>query len=87
MSQDDIYKEEERMTEMKNLADRLLDGYRDKSIIENLKQEAVPNVFKEESKHKLKEMGNIELCEVGQTVRPNQCLATFHRRDNLLRMW
>ena len=36
------------MTEMQNLVDRLQDGYRDKSIIEDLKQEGVTNVFSEE---------------------------------------
>ena len=45
------------MTELQNLVDRLQDGYRDKSIIKGLKQEGVSNVFGEESKRKLKEMG------------------------------
>ena len=38
VSQDDINEDEERMTEMQNLVDRLQDGYRDKSIIKDLKQ-------------------------------------------------
>ena len=54
------------MTEMQNLVDKLQDGYRDKSIIRDLKQEVVSNVFSEESKRKLKEMGNIELYELGE---------------------
>ena len=62
MSQDLIYKDEERMTEMQNLVDKLQDGCRDKSIIKDLKQEGVSNVFSEESKRKLKEMDKIELC-------------------------
>ena len=45
------------MTEMQNLVDRLQDGYRDKSIIKDLKQEGVSNVISGESKRKLKEMG------------------------------
>ena len=73
VSQDDIYKDEERMTEMQNLVDRLQDGYRDKSIIKDLKQEGVSNVFSEESKRKLKEMSNIELYEHSETVRTTQC--------------
>ena len=56
VSQDDICKDEERMTELQNLVDRLQDGHRDKSIIKGLKQEGVSNVFSEESKRKLKEM-------------------------------
>ena len=75
--QDDIYKDEERMTEMQNLVDRLQDGYRDKSIIKDLKQEGVTNVFSIESKRNLKEMGNIELYERSETVRTTQCLNCF----------
>ena len=50
------------MTEMQNLVDKLQDGCRDKSIIKDLKQGGVSNVFSEESKRKLKEMDKIELC-------------------------
>ena len=53
VSQDDVYKDEERMTEMQNLVDGLQDGYRDKSIIKDLKQDGVSNAFSEESKRKL----------------------------------
>ena len=62
------------MTEVQNLVDELQDGYRDTSIIKELKQEGVSNVFSEESKRKLKEMGNIELYELSATVRTTQCL-------------
>ena len=50
VSQDDIYKDEERMIEMQNVVERLQDGYRDKSIIKDLKQEGVSDVSSEESK-------------------------------------
>ena len=73
VSQDDIYKDEERLTEMQNLVDRLQDGHLDKSIIKDLEQDGVSNVFREESKRKLKEMGNIELHELCETVRTTQC--------------
>ena len=66
-------KTEERMTEMQKKVDGLQDGCHDKSIIKALKQEGVSNVFSEESKRKLKEMGNIELYELGETVRTTQC--------------
>ena len=59
----DIYKDEERMTELQNLVGRLQDGYRDKSLIKGLKQECVSSEFSEESKRKPKDMGNIELYE------------------------
>ena len=61
------------MTKVQNLIDRLHDGYRDKSIIKDLKQEGVSFVFSEESKCKLKEMDNIELDEHSETVRTTQC--------------
>ena len=62
------------MTEMRDWVDRLQDGHCDKSIDKDLKQAVVSNVFSEESKHKLKEMGNIELYELGESVRRTQCL-------------
>ena len=68
VSQDDIYIDEERMTQMQNLVDRLQDGYRDKSISKDLKQEGVSNVFSEESKRKLKKMGNIELAKQSEQL-------------------
>ena len=58
---------------MLNLVDRLQDVYRDKSIIKELKPEGVSNVFSEESKHTLKEMSNIELYELFETVRTIRC--------------
>ena len=77
------------MTEMQYLVDRLQDGYLDKSIIKDLNQEGVSDVFSEESKRKLKEMGNIELYELSETVRMSQMcfilkkmLETFPRRKN-----
>ena len=71
--QDDFHKDEERVTEIRNLVDGVQDGYRDKSIIKDLKHQGVSNVFSEESKRKLKEMGNIELYELGESVRTTQC--------------
>ena len=73
VSQDDIYRDEEWTTRRQNLVDRLLEGYRNKSIIVDLKQEGVSNVFSEESKRKLKKIGNIELYEFGVTVRTTPC--------------
>ena len=58
---------------MQNLVDRLQDGYRDKSIIKDLQQEGVSNVFSEESQRKMKDVGNIELYELSETVRTTQC--------------
>ena len=77
VSQDDIFKDEERMTEMQNLVDKLQDGYRDKSIIEDLKLKGASNVFS-----KLKEMGNIELYQLSETVRTTKCpLCLKHSKE------
>ena len=73
------------MIAMQNLVDRLQDGYRDKSIIKNLKQEGVSNVFSEESKRKLNEMGNIELYEISETVRRTQYLICLkHSKEGII---
>ena len=68
VSQDDVYKDEERMTEIDCKTD-----IGDKSSIKNLKPESVSSVFIEESKRKQKEMGNIEFFELSETVRTTQC--------------
>ena len=68
VSQDDVYNDKERMTEMPNLVDRLQDGYRDKSFVQDLQQEGVTNVFSEESKRKPEETDNIEQNELCETV-------------------
>ena len=64
------------MTEMQNLVGRLQDGHRDKSIIK---------------KRKLKEMGNIELNELGESVGTTQCPTCLRQseegRNNSLRIW
>ena len=44
VSQDEIYKDVERMAEMQLLVDRLQEGHRDQSIIMYLKHEGVSNV-------------------------------------------
>ena len=46
---------------MKTLVDRLQDGYR------------TSNVSSEASRRKIKEVGNVELFELGEAVRTTQC--------------
>ena len=60
VSQDSIYKDEERMTKIQTLVGKLQDGYRTKSI---------SNTFSEASRLTIKEMGNIELYESCETFR------------------
>ena len=80
VSQDDIYKDEERMAKMQKLADRLQHGYRDKSIMKDVKQEDVTNVFTEESKRTLEKLGN------NQDISVSYLQESFQKRDNLLGM-
>ena len=46
---------------MQTLVDRLQDGYRTMSIMNDLKQDGTSNEFSEASRGKIKEMGNTEL--------------------------
>ena len=72
-SQDVIYKDEERITKVQTLVDRLQDGCRTKSIMYDLKQDGKSNEFSEASRRKIKDIGNIGLYELGETDRANQC--------------
>ena len=83
VTQDGMCKDGEPITEMQNLVDRLKDGCREKSIIEDLKQKGVSNVLSEESKRKLEGTAKIDLYERSETVRTTQLSG---RRHNLLRM-
>ena len=58
---------------MQTLVDRLQDGYRTKSIMNDLKKDGISSEFSEASRRKLKEMGNFELYELGEKVRTTQC--------------
>ena len=45
-------------------------------------------MFNEESKRKLKEMGNIELYELGETVRTTQCpICLEHSKEGTKNCW
>ena len=79
VSQDVIYRDEGRLTKIQTLVDRLQDGSRTKSIMNDLKQDGLSNVFSEASRLEIKEMGNIELYELGETVRTNQCPTCLRR--------
>ena len=67
VSQDDIYKDEERKPRCKIWLIRY------KTDTATSQQEGVSNVFSKESKRKLKEMDNIELHELSETIRTTQC--------------
>ena len=62
-----------------SLVDWMQEGSRFKSIQKDLKQEGVSNVFSEASRRAIKDMGNIELYELGETVRPTQCPTCLRR--------
>ena len=65
------WRDEERITKMQTLVDRLQGGYRTKSIMNDLKRNGVSNEFSEASRRTIEEMGNIELHQLGETVRTN----------------
>ena len=73
VSQDAIYKDEERMTRIQTLVDKLQDGYGTNSIISDLEEKGFSNTFSEASRRTFKEMGNIESYEGGETFRTIQC--------------
>ena len=56
-----LQQDEERITKIQTLVDRQQDGYRTKPIMS------------EASRRTIKEMGNIESCELGETVRTTHC--------------
>ena len=88
VSQDDIYKGGERMTEMQNLLDRPQEGYRDTSNVKDLKQEGVSNVFSEKSERKLwLILSCTNLKRNSQDNSMSYLLEAFLRTDHLLRMW
>ena len=72
MSQDVIYKDEKRITKMQTVVDRLHNGYRTKSIMNDLKQGGKSNKFREASRREMNEMGNMEVHELGETNRTTQ---------------
>ena len=73
VSQDAIYKDAERMTKIQTLVGKLQDGYRTNSIINDLEKKGISNTFSEASRRTIKDMGNIELYELGETFRSIQC--------------
>ena len=78
VSQDVICKDEERMTKILTLVDKLQDVYRSNSIINDLKKKCKSNTFSEVSRCIIKEMINIELYELGETIRTIQCLSCLN---------
>ena len=59
-SQDFIYMDEERTTNIQALVDELQDRYRTNSIINDLGKKGISNTFSEASRRTIKDMGNIE---------------------------
>ena len=55
------------------LVDKLQDGYRTKSIINDLGKKGITNTFSEASRRTIKELGNIELHELGEISKTVQC--------------
>ena len=63
------YKDQERMTQIQTLVDKLQAGYQTKSFINEL----VKRAFSGASRRTIKELGNIELYELGELSKTVQC--------------
>ena len=72
VSQDAIYKDKERMTKMQTSVDKLQDRYRTKSIIKDL-EIGISNTFIVAPRRTIKELGNIELYDLGEITKTVQC--------------
>ena len=53
------------MTEIQTLVDKLQDGYRTKSIIDDLEKKGTCNMFSEASRRTIKEIGKYRFVRVG----------------------
>ena len=73
VSQEVILKDQERMTKIQTLVDKLPDAYQTKSIINDLGEKAASNTLSEAFKRTIKELGNIELYELGEISKTVQC--------------
>ena len=83
--QDAILEDQERMTEIQKLVDYLRSGYHTESIIPGLGKTGQSTGFSEESSRTIQEMGNVELCELGETFRTVQCQACLkHEPEGLI---
>ena len=60
-------------TKNQKVVDNLRTGYHTKSSIEDLEKTEKSIKFSEESSRPIHELGNIELCEMGQMTRTVQC--------------
>ena len=73
MSQDVIYMDKERMTKIQTLVDKPQDGHGTKSIIHDLGEKCISNTFSEASRRTIKDLGNIELYDLGEISKTVQC--------------
>ena len=72
IAQDVIQENEQRMGQFQKVADKLRTGYRTKSIVEDLGKPERSIKFSEESSRTIRELGDIELHELGQISRTVQ---------------
>ena len=66
-------KDQERKTKIQKLVDKLQAGYQTKSIINDLEKRETCNTFSEASRCTIKELGNIDLYELGEISKTVQC--------------
>ena len=73
MSQEAIYRDTDRMTRTQSLVDKLQAGHHTKSIIDDFGKKGTSHVFSEASRRTIKELGNIEIYELGEISTTVQC--------------
>ena len=73
--QDAVIEDRERRSKIQELVDKLPTGCQTESIIKDLRKTGKFNGFSEASRGTMKELGNIELYELGEISKTVQCQA------------
>ena len=81
VSQDAEHKDQEIMTKIQTLVDKLQAGYQTKSIINDVVKKGISNTFSEASRRTIKELGSIALYELGEI---SKTVPELFKRRNIL---
>ena len=81
---DAVLEDQEGMSQIHEVGDKLRTGYQTESIINDLEKKGTSNMFSEASRRTIKELGNVELYELGEmskTVQCATCAEDIHKKD------
>ena len=73
MSQDAVHTDQEIMTRIQTLVEKLQAGYHAKSIIDDLGKKRTSNTLSKASRRTIKELGIFELYQLGEISKTVQC--------------